>query len=195
MNIEEYKQIIKTKMGEYRFIHSVNVAKEAKALAKLYGADEQKAELAGILHDITKEFDKSEQLKIINNGGIILDSIQQNTPKLWHSISGSVYIKENLNINDEDILNAVRYHTTGRAGMSLLEKIIYVADFTSEERKYRGVVAMRTKSLKSLEDAMLYSCRFTITDLVRRDMFVHPDELACYNDIIMQKISRKGIYY
>ena len=126
LNINDYKQIIKPMMSEHRYIHSVNVSKEAKRLAKIYGADEEKAVTAGILHDITKELDKQEQLQIIHSGGIILDNIQKDAPKLWHGISGSVYINKQLNIDDEDIINAIRYHTTGRANMSLLEKIIFV---------------------------------------------------------------------
>ena len=122
----DYKAIIRALMGDYRFDHSVNVAAEAVELAKLYGEDEEKAYTAGILHDITKEIPKDEQLKIIADGGILLDDVQKNAPKLWHSISGSVYIQTELGITDSDIINAVRYHTTGRANMSLLEKIIYI---------------------------------------------------------------------
>jgi nicotinate-nucleotide adenylyltransferase len=179
-------------MSEYRYVHSVNVSQEAKRLAKLYGADEEKAAIAGILHDITKETPKDEQLKIIVDSGIILDDVQLNAPKLWHGISGSVYVKNNLGIDDEDILNAIRYHTTGRANMSLLEKIIFVADFTSEERTYKGVSTMRKKSRKSLENAMLYGFKFTFTDLSKRELSIHPDELACYNEIILQNLSLKG---
>lgn len=179
-------------MGEYRFTHSVNVSKEAKNLAKIYGADEEKAELAGMLHDITKELPRQEQLKIITDSGIILDDVQENAPKLWHGISGSLYVKDNLNICDEDILNAIRYHTTGRAGMSLLEKIIFVADFTSQERTYKGVSTMRKKSRKSLDEAMLYGFKFTFTDLSKRELAIHPDELACYNEIVMSNLSLKG---
>lgn len=146
LSVNEYKKIIKARMGDYRYTHSVNVSKEARKLAKLYGADEEKAAIAGILHDITKETPKDEQLQIILDGGIILDSIQMNAPKLWHSISGSVYVQKELGIEDEDILNAIKYHTTGRAGMTLLEKIIFIADFTSEERDYKGVSTMRKKS-------------------------------------------------
>lgn len=187
MGIDEYKNIIKSKMGDYRYTHCLNVSKEAKKLAKLYGADEEKAALAGILHDITKEMPKEEQLKIITDSGIILDNIQKNAPKLWHGISGSVYVKNNLNIDDEDILNAIRYHTTGRAGMSLLEKIIFVADFTSQERTYKGVSTMRKKSRKSLDEAMLYGFKFTFTDLSKREIAIHPDELDCYNEIVLSK--------
>ena len=165
MSSTEYKKIIKSMMSENRYNHCVNVSKEAVKLAKRYDGDEEKAAVAGILHDITKEMPKEEQLQIMHDSDIILDDIQKNAPKLWHGISGSVYIKKHFGIEDEDILNAICYHTTGRAGMSLLEKIIFVADFTSEERTYKGVATMRKKSRKSLEDAMLYGFKFTFSDL------------------------------
>lgn len=189
---DDYKKIIKPKMSEYRYIHSVNVSKEAERLAKMYGFNEEKAAIAGMLHDITKELSKEEQLKIMFDGGIILDNVQKNSHKLWHGISGSVYVRENLGINDKDILNAIRYHTTGRTNMTLLEKIIFVADFTSEERTYNGVALMRKKAKKSLEDAMLYGLKFTLKDLSKREMAIHPNALACYNEIIMLKSSLKG---
>lgn len=192
MNLSDYKKIIRGKMGDFRYEHSVNVSKEAKKLARLYGANEEKAQLAGILHDITKEMPKDEQLQIIVDSGIILDNVQKNAPKLWHGISGSIYVQQNLCINDEDILNAIRYHTTGRANMSLLEKIIFIADFTSEERTYSGVATMRKKSRKSLDEAMLYAYKFTFKDLSKREIAIHPDEVACYNDIVLQKLNLKG---
>lgn len=176
-------------MGDYRYTHSLNVAQEAVVLAKLYGCDENKAYIAGILHDVTKEIPKDEQLQIIRDGGIILDSVQQNAPKLWHSISGSVYVQTRLGISDSDIINAIRYHTTGRAGMSLLEKIIYTADYTSAERSYNGADIMREKSRKSLEEAMIFSCQFTLQNLSSKEAAIHPDQIFCYNDLVL---NRKG---
>ena len=173
-------------MGDYRFTHSVNVADEAVALAKIYGCDEELAYTAGILHDVTKEFPKDEQLQIIADGGIILDSVQKNAPKLWHSISGSVYVSDFLGIKNNDIINAVRYHTTGRAGMSLIEKIIYIADFVSAERDYSDVNVMRALSVQSLESAMLYALRYTIPDLIRKGQTVHKDSLELYNELILK---------
>lgn len=192
MDFEDYKKIIKSKMGDVRYTHSVNVSKEAVRLAKKYGADEKKAAVAGILHDITKELPKEEQLQIMINGGIILDDIQKNSSKLWHGISGSVYIRDNLGIDDEDILNAVRYHTTGRANMSLLEKVIFIADYTSAERDYSGISTMRKKTNKSLESAMLYGLQFTLKDLSKRAAIIHPDALSCYNEIVLTLNSEKG---
>ncbi len=190
MNIDSYKKIIKSRMSDYRYKHSVNVAKEAVRLAKKYGADEEKAAIAGILHDITKENTKEEQLQIMTDGGIILDNVQKISSKLWHGISGSVYMRDKLNITDEDILNAVKHHTTGCAGMSVLEKVIFVADFTSEERDYSGIRTIRKKANKSLEDAMLYGLQFTLKDLSKRALIIHPDALACYNEIVISNTEK-----
>lgn len=184
MNAEKYRSLIKNRMGERRYIHSLNVAKAAVALAEHYGADVNKAEIAGILHDCCKEIPKDEMLQIITRGGIILDATEKNSSKLWHAIAGSVYVRDELNIKDEDIINAIKYHTTGRAGMSLLEKILFVADFIGEEREYDGVEIMREKAFACLEDAMLFGLQFTITDLARRKLQIHSNAFFCYNDTI-----------
>lgn len=186
MDINYLKSLIKPRMGEYRYVHSVNVSKKAVELAKIYSCDEEKAMIAGMLHDITKETPAKEQLKIITEGGIILDDVEKSSTKLWHPISGSVYIRDTVGITDSDIVNSVRYHTTGRAGMSLLEKIIFVADFTGDERNYDGVDIMREKSMRSLEEAMLYGLQFTIKDLSKRMMTIHPNALACYNELLLK---------
>ena len=187
MSKQNYCEIIKPMMGDKRYTHCLNVAKEAVSLAKQYGADPDKAYTAGVLHDITKELNPDKQLQIIHDGGIILDDIQKKAPKLWHGISGSVYVKSHLGITDEDIINAIRYHTTGRSGMSLLEKIIFIADFTSAERDYNGVETMRQKSKLSLEEAMIFGFQFTFFDLSSRELAIHPDELNCYNEIVLNK--------
>ena len=183
-DFEEYKALIKTKMGEKRYIHSVNMAKQAVHLAEKYGADVKKAEIAGILHDITKEMPEKEQLQLMNNSGIILTDLKMSAPKLWHSISGACYIRNILNIKDEDIFNAVRYHTTGRAGMSLLEKVIFIADFTGEERDYNGADEMKAVAEESLEEAMEIGLSFSITDLVNRRLTVAIDSIEAYNELM-----------
>ena len=187
MTFDKYKSIIKDRMGKKRYVHSINVAKAAQQLAIKYGANVEKAMIAGILHDITKEMPFDEQLQIIESNGIILNNVQSFSPKTWHAISGSVVIEQELGIADEDILNAVQYHTSGRANMSLLEKVIFVADFIGEERDYKGVDVMRAKAKKSLEDAMLYGVSFTIKDLSERQCAIDMNTLALYNELIINK--------
>ena len=187
MTYNDYVNIIKPMMGERRFKHSVNVSIEAMRLAEKYGADVDKAAVAGILHDITKEVDFQKQLQIIESGDIILSDVEKSTNKLWHAISGSVYIQTELGITDTDIINAVRYHTTARAGMSKLEKVIFLADFTSAERDYPDVDVIRKKADISLEEGMLYGIEFTLKSLLNRNGILSIDAVDAYNEILLNR--------
>lgn len=186
MNAEKYIHYLDN-LSDYRRIHSLNVAEEAVRFAKKYGGDVEKARLAGLLHDVTKETDFDTQLQIIENGGIILTELERRSPKLWHAISGACYVRDVIGIVDEDIFNAIRYHTTARAGMSQLEKLIFLADFTSPERDYPDIGVIREHAENSLEDGMLYGIKFTIGRLVGRGDLVSPEALAAYNDILLKR--------
>ena len=118
--LDVYNKILKEKLTEKRYNHSVNVSKKAVYLARKYGADVKKAEIAGLLHDITKQTDEPEQLQLVSDAGLKLSELEFESKKLWHALSGAAYLKTKLKIEDEEILNAVKFHTTGRAGMSLL---------------------------------------------------------------------------
>ena len=111
-SLEEYKAILRPLMGEKRFHHSVEVAREAVRLAQRWGADPQKAQTAGILHDICKEFPRQAQLQWARKSGIILDDLTLQMPRLWHGPAAAGYIAQELSVDDRDILNAVAYHTS-----------------------------------------------------------------------------------
>lgn len=185
MKLSEYREIIRPRLSDYRYRHCVNVAQQARHLAGLYGADPQKAETAGILHDIMKDTDPEEQLSVIQEAGIMLSEVEKSSHKLWHAISGAAFVKMRLGIVDEDILKAIRYHTTGRAGMSLLEKIIFIADFTSAERDFDGAAELKKLVEKDLRQAILEGLCYTIRDLAGRRKTIHPDALAAYNEILL----------
>lgn len=189
MDYEKYKKILAERLTEKRYHHSLCVADEAKRLAKKYGVDEQKAYLSGLLHDITKNTNEIEQLKLLYDFDILLDSVSKKSEKLWHAISGAAYIKNVLKIDDDEIIDAVRYHTTAKADMSLLAKVLYLADFTSADRDYDDVNIMRKLVDKSLEHAMIYALKYTINDLVARSKQVHPDTLAAYNQVIQGELN------
>lgn len=178
------KALLKERLDEYRYNHSLGVADAARELAKIYDEDEEKAYFAGLLHDITKNTLKEEQLQIIENGGIILNSEEKNNPKLWHAISGSVFIRDELKITDEEIISAVRYHTTGKSSMTVFEKIIYIADFISAERSFPGVEFMRELARESLDKAAMYAVDFCIPDLVSKRQVLHLDSVRLYNELI-----------
>lgn len=184
---EQYVDIINGRLTPKRFIHSLAVGKQAEHLARKYGADPEKARIAGILHDILKDTDGDSQLQILQDFGILLDDIEKIAPKLWHAHAGAVFLEHILGIQDRDILNAVRYHTTGRAGMSLLEIILYLADFTSADRDYPDVDHLRRLTEEDLDKAMEYAVAYTIDDLKAESRPVHPDTLACYEEILERK--------
>lgn len=183
-NNDEFIGIIKKRLSEQRFIHSLNVAEAAICLAEKYGADAEKAYTAGILHDIMKEESLDIQRKYISRNNENMTALEYLNKQVHHQMSGAAYCRTELGIDDEEILGAIRYHTTGRRDMTLLQKVIYTADFISADRSYPDVCVMREKAMQSLESAMLYSLRYTIKDLAGRTMLIHPDTLECYNSIL-----------
>ena len=183
---DEFIALIKGKLNEDRFIHSMGVADTAVLLAEKFGGDREKAYFAGLLHDVMKNESEEEQLKMMKKDGIILSQAEKNNPKLWHAMSGAAFIRHELGITDPDIVNAVRYHTTGRAGMSLLEKIIYTADFISPERNYPDVEVMRSLSFDSLDKGDLYSLQFSLKRLSECKFVIHTDSVDFYNELVIK---------
>lgn len=179
---DNYKEILKSRLNEKRYFHSLCVADEALRLAQKYGGNSEKCYLAGLLHDITKNSPDEEHLQIFETFGIMLNDIEKNAEKLWHAMSGAAYIENVLKIDDKEIITAVRYHTTARAGMTQLEKLLYLADFTSLDRDYDDIDVMREKVDISLEAALDYALSYTINDLVSRGKPLHLDTVNAYNE-------------
>ncbi len=188
MDYEKIKEILKGRLNDKRYYHSLCVADEAKSLALKYGVDSEKAYLAGLLHDITKNTSEQEQLKILKDFGIMADGITLNSEKLWHAVSGAAYIEKVLGVSDTEIIDAVRYHTTAKADMSPLAIILYLADFTSLDRDYDDIDIMREKVNASLTEAMRYALSYTINELVGKGSQIHPDTVAAYNQYIKKEI-------
>lgn len=184
----EYKKLLKNRLTPKRYNHSLCVADEAVRLAEKYGGDTEKAYLAGLLHDITKNATQEEHLHIFEEFGIILNSVEKNAGKLWHAISGAAFIEHKLNICDNEIITAVRYHTTARKGMTLLEKLLYLADFTSADRDYDDVDVMRRKVDISMSEVLEYALSYTINDLVSQNKPLHLDTVEAYNEITLKGV-------
>lgn len=182
--IEEYKKLLRSRLSDYRYNHSLCVADSAVELARKYGADPEKALVAGLLHDITKEADRSEHFALFEESKMNLSELERRNPKLWHAMSGAAYLNAKLNIADKEILDAVRYHTTARADMTLLEKVIYIADFISADRVYDDVDVVRELAAKDLDKTMMYTQRYSINELLQKGSPIHPDSVACYNELL-----------
>ena len=119
--------------------------------------------------------------------GIILSEFEKKCPKVWHAIVGAAYVRR-VFTEDEEIIRAVRYHTTGRQGMSLLEKVIYVADCISADRRYPGVEEMRKLAEESLDGVIYAMTRYILAELIAAELPLHPDTVAVYHQLNLRKL-------
>ena len=156
MNKKERINLIRELESELaygRFVHTMNVASTAASLAMCYGFDVDKAETAGLLHDCAKCMNLGKMLKICEKAGLELSDIEKNSGSLLHSKAGAELAQSRYGVKDEDILNAIRYHTTGRPGMSLLEKIIFTADYIEPGRDSApNLPVVRKLAFESIDD-------------------------------------------
>ena len=177
---DSVRAVLREMLDARRLYHSECVSESAGMLAAKYGADIEKAKLAGLVHDITKNLPEEKQLELMGD----ITPLERNNYKVWHQMSAPAFLRKEGICTDEEVLEAVRWHTTGKAGMTLLSKVIYTADFISAERDYPDVETVRKLAGISLEHAILYTSRYTINSLVERDIPVHPSTLDCYNDTL-----------
>ena len=178
MSIEEIRQDLQARLSDKRYRHSLAVADMARELALRNGGDGEQAYLAGLVHDCMRELPQEQALAYFREHGLTLTTLEQHSPNLWHAMLGAHAIADLFGIHDPDIQNAVRYHTTARAGMSLLERVVYVADCTSADRRYPDVEDVRRISRQCLNDGVRASLAFCMEDLGRKGIPVHPDTLA-----------------
>lgn len=167
-NETDYEKIgmkVQAALGEKRFRHTLGVVAVAEKLANSNQADPLKIRLAALLHDICKPFEHSEMLKIIGDSGIILDEEILSNPDLLHGHAGAVIAEKEYAVTDPEILDAIRFHTTGRVNMSLLEKVIYLADFIEPGRTFPEVDKIRSIAEKNLDEAILMAMESTISYL------------------------------
>lgn len=166
------------KLSEYlpekRKIHSLNVAKAAVRLSKIYGCDPEKAEIAGILHDTAKYVKLADVPGYCEKYNIILDEMEKNSTALSHSVLGAYIAKYEFGIKDEEILSAIRYHTTAKPNMSLLEKVVYIADLIEIGRNYPGVEELRELAYGGfLDEAIVKSIDNTISQVLKKKSLLH----------------------
>ncbi len=184
---------LKKRLSTKRFQHSVNVARAAKLLAAKYGEDQDKAYFAGLLHDICKEDPPEEQYRLMLAGDFAPDLAELHSRKLWHGIAGAYFIQTEFGVEDRDILNAVRFHTVGRAGMSRLEEIIYIADMISEERDYKGVGKMRKLAYENLQLAMLEALRDAASSVLKKGGMLPVYTIEAYNSYLLRTQNPKAL--
>ncbi|WP_026584560.1 bis(5'-nucleosyl)-tetraphosphatase (symmetrical) YqeK [Bacillus sp. J33] len=185
MNREQALAIVKEQLTEHRYVHTIGVMETALKLAEMYGADTKKAEMAAIFHDYAKFRPKEEMKEIILREGMPSELLDYNS-ELWHAPVGAYLAEKEAGITDSEVLNAIRYHTSGRTGMTLLEKVIYLADYIEPGRHFPGVDEVRELAVSSLDKALIKSVQNTIIFLMKKDQPVFPATFHTYNDLVMK---------
>ncbi|MGN0665473.1 MAG: bis(5'-nucleosyl)-tetraphosphatase (symmetrical) YqeK [Huintestinicola sp.] len=179
--LKDIKDVLEIRLSKKRMQHSLNVADEAVKLAEHYGGNKEKAYTAGLIHDICKEIPSEEQLDMGMKCRHPLTPIEQKIPPLYHAAAAVWYAENALHIHDDDILNAVRYHTAARDDMSLLEEIVYMADLISADRSYKDAPKMRKLAYQDLDEAMLEALKFSLSDVLEKCSLIPESSAAAYN--------------
>lgn len=165
---DEKKKYLKEHLSQKRYQHSLNVAAECRKLAEKYGEDPDKAYFSGLLHDVCKELPGEEQQRLVAESGFKVCREELATRSLWHAVAGAYFVKSVFGVEDIDIINSIRFHTVGRAGMTRLEEIVYLGDLVSADRDYKDVDKMRKLVHTDLDRAMLEAFTFSIKSVIKK---------------------------
>ena len=171
----EYK--LKKALDHQRYEHTLGVEKTAREMARVFGVDEEKAALAGLLHDCAKCMPLEKMLKAAKHEEI--DSVMKESKALMHAVAGRCVARDIYGVEDEAVLDAIRWHTTGRAEMTELDKIIYLADMIEPNRKpYPGLEPLRALCMKDLDQAMHTALEMSLRHVEEQGKTLHPDTMA-----------------
>lgn len=181
LDTKKFEKEIKDRVGTKRYDHMLRVSKEARSLAKIYKQDEDKAEIAGYFHDCAKLKDKSEIPTLCQKMGFEITDEMKKAPSIIHSFLGAVLAEKLYDIHDEDILNAISWHTTGRPNMSTLEKIVFLADYIEPGRDYPEAKKARTLAYKNLDKAMEYALNQNILNLIDGKKYIAMESVNARN--------------
>ena len=171
----EYK--LKKALDHQWFEHTLGVEKTAREMARVFGVDEEQAALAGLLHDCAKCMPLERMLKAAKHEEI--DPVMKESKALMHAVAGRCVARDVYNVEDETVLDAIRWHTTGRADMTPLDKIIYLADMIEPNRKpYPGLEALRALCMEDLDRAMHTALTMSLNHVREQGKTLHPDTMA-----------------
>ncbi|HHV60962.1 MAG TPA: HD domain-containing protein [Clostridiaceae bacterium] len=186
MNIEDMKEKLEKILTPKRYIHSLNVMHTAVMLAKIYHEDENNAGTAGLLHDCARDIPADDIISLCEKYDIKPDSIYMAQPKLYHGPIGAILARDEFDVRDENILHAISCHTMGAENMSLLDKIIFIADYIEPDRNFPGANDIREIAYTDIDRAMLLSLERTIKYLMVKGCLIHPDTIIARNNLLLK---------
>lgn len=185
MKFTLYKEKLKEVLSPKRYDHSLGVQQTAMELAARFGGNIYKAGVAGLLHDCAREMPSDHLLKRAEEFGIVVGSLEYSSPVLLHAAVSACIASKDYGIQDNEILKAITLHTTGGADMSVLDKIIFLADFIEPHRDFSGVDMLRDLARKNLDKAVLAAFDQTMRHLLKKQMVIHPDSVEGRNALLI----------
>lgn len=178
---QDFEEKLKKMLKPDRFIHSLGVRDTAEKMAEIFGADKEKARIAGLLHDNAKNMDRLYERCL--DLEVELDDIEKENIGLVHAKLGAETAKCEFGITDSEIISAIRWHTLGRPDMTLLEKIVFVADLTEPGRSFPDLARLRKLAFSDIDKAVLECVKSTIQVNKMRNSPVHPNAYAIINEL------------
>lgn len=187
VGIDEIKKYLKKNLKDSRYSHTLGVVETATKLAILNEVDVHKAKVAALCHDVAKNLSSDELEKIIRDENIELSIDEINTKSIWHAIVAPVVGKKEFHIDDEEILSAMRWHTTGKENMTKLEKIVYLADLIEPSRDFPGVNEIRDIAERDLDLAVLEGLTHTTKYLLQKGFAIDVNTIKARNYLLYNK--------
>lgn len=182
MDIERARELVKHQLSEKRFEHTIRVTDTAILLAEQYGSSVELVTIAALLHDYAKDMDSEKLANYIKQYRLPNDLFNYNI-ELWHGPVAAKIVENKYKVTNQEIINAIYYHTTGRENMSLLELIVFVADYIEPARDFPGVEIVREHARENLYVAARLALKNTIHFLLDKDVTIHPNTFLAYNDL------------
>lgn len=184
---EEIHEKLRAAQKERRYFHTLGVVKEAVRLAPKYEVPIEKAKIAALLHDCAKNFDEARFWEIAADYGVTLDEYALKEPALVHAYLGAAVAYRDYGVTDKEILDAIYYHTTARANMTNLEKLIYIADMIEPGRTMPQAEELRKMVEEDLDKALIYAIDCSIKHVIKKGRLIHPDSIYARNYLIERR--------
>lgn len=188
IKVEGYKEILKNRLSVKRYTHSVGVANTAARLAGMFNGDIERAYLAGLMHDYARELTEEELLELTAKHHLSTDGVELMQTSLLHGPVGAWLLEQEGLITDPQVLDAIRWHTTGHPDMDQLARIVYISDYIEPGRNFPGVDVLRQITNKDLNLGVLAGLDHTLSFLVQRNNFIHPLSVATRNRLLEEHV-------
>ncbi|MBP3625482.1 MAG: bis(5'-nucleosyl)-tetraphosphatase (symmetrical) YqeK, partial [Peptococcaceae bacterium] len=188
IKVEGYKEILKNRLSVKRYTHSIGVANTAARLAGMFNGDIERAYLAGLMHDYARELTEEELLELTAKHNLSTDGVELMQTSLLHGPVGAWLLEHEGLITDKQVLDAIRWHTTGHPDMDQLARIIYISDYIEPGRNFPGVDVLRQITNKDLNLGVLAGLDHTLGFLVQRNNFIHPLSIATRNRLLEEHV-------